>query len=195
MNPRLLTASDKFERLRRVLQVNPRKRRGIATLAAPVHSVTMRTMRSRMPTLNSQSRLTMLAPALILGIIGMHSLLMGSTGSPDPAAHDIAATMSMSSHEAQRMDGVPALIAAVDAAANTSDDDHGHDDGVMNGCGGLVAMCLALLVSAAGCWMARTRAANRVLWSRPPSARFTLGAIRDAFRPLTPLQRSTILRC
>lgn len=132
--------------------------------------------------------LMVMAPALVIGIIAMHSLLVQSS----PEAHtmpgrDAAAATSQSGH-------APVAANAVTVPERGDDGGHGTEGG-MSDCSGLMAICLALLVSFAGlAFWARGRL-DLVLWQRPRATLIRLGTIRAAFETLTTLQRTTVLRC
>jgi len=129
------------------------------------------------------------APLLVLGLIAMHSLMTLDDG--HAAAH--------SSVVAQAGDGAMADEsghgASGHAASSSTGDEHGapaHD----LGCGPLMAMCIAMLVVVAiGVVLIRARGLRRIIEQLPVPTMITLGWERPAWQSLTPLQRTTVLRC
>lgn len=145
---------------------------------------------------SSTKWLALLAPVLILGIIGMHSMLVGGPDSHGAEAgatsHAIVSTSALS-HDDQ-VTQVPTAGASTDITPAGDGDDH-DPQGAMGDCSGLVAMCLALLASIAGLLIAKARGTGRVLWQLPPAPLTRIGGARRALESLSPLQRTTILRC
>ena len=133
----------------------------------------------------SRWALIALAPALILGIVAMHSLLAQSSHA---ASDEMQAMVASSAHHAQ---GEAVMAQAV---ASPDQGERGHENPVPD-CGDLVAMCLALLITAAVCAVSRRSPLLRVLWQRPPPTLLRLGDVRAAFERLTPLQRTAVIRC
>lgn len=129
--------------------------------------------------------LAVLAPALILGIVAMHSMLAQS---PQPMPMVMAPSASSAPH------GAEVSASSAQTTADPTDGGHGHE-GSMPDCGGLMAMCLALIVSIIAFVAARRGAVLRVLWQRPLPTYMHLGAARAAFEQLTPLQRTAVIRC
>lgn len=121
----------------------------------------------------------------------MHSMLAQSP-QPMPIA------MASSSNASAPIDGsehpTSHTATAAQAIADPIDGGHGHE-GSMPDCGGLMAMCLALLMSIIAFVAARRTAVFRVLWVRPLPTHVHLGAARAAFEQLTPLQRTAVIRC
>lgn len=115
---------------------------------------------------------------LILGILAMFHVLVD-----DPAHLPHDATVS----SVMQMDSPHSLAAGLDL------DD--HPDGATSDCCGLMMLCLAMMIGASAVLVLRRRSSDRVLWERPPP--FRLGTVLrlPPFQGLTPLQRSSILRC
>ncbi len=65
----------------------------------------------------------------------------------------------------------------------------------MSDCSGLMAMCVAMLVSFAA-FIGWPRAASLwVLWQRPPPTFIRMGQVREAFLVMPTRQRTTVIRC
>ena len=127
----------------------------------------------------------------------MHSLLTGvpeSHGGHAGSTSDTAASTSITSHE-EHPAATTATVAMDSTHAPAGGGGEHEPKDTMGDCGGLVAMCLALLVSFAGLLMARAKATDRVLWQLPPAALVRIGTVRRALETLSPLQRTAILRC
>lgn len=131
---------------------------------------------------------------LILGIVGMHSLFIGTTASDaTPSVRDASSiaqtpvehgTMSMSAAHHDNASG-----------SATSGAEHHGGSGTMEDCCGVLMLCLAMITGIGALILMWKRRIDRVLWQLPPPFSF-----RDLVRPrpllnLTPLQRSCILRC
>lgn len=133
--------------------------------------------------------MALLAPALVLGIVLMHSLLL------EPASggeHDVHAQTTSATTPAHHADSTQA--AAV--ASQDGGDPMGHGtEGGMSDCSGLMAMCLALLVSFVALIGWPRGVFRWVLWQRPPPTSVRLGTLRDAFEAMTARQRTTVIRC
>ncbi|WP_156364628.1 MULTISPECIES: hypothetical protein [unclassified Aeromicrobium] len=133
--------------------------------------------------------MALLAPALILGIVLMHSLLL------EPASgggHDAHAQMASSATPAHHSD--VAQVAMV-AAPDGGDPMGQGTEGGMADCSGLMAMCLALLVSFVALIGWPRGVFRWVLWQRPPPTSVRLGTLRSAFEAMTARQRTTVIRC
>ncbi|KAA1376406.1 hypothetical protein [Aeromicrobium fastidiosum] len=136
--------------------------------------------------------MALLAPALILGIVLMHSLLL------EPASvggHDAHAQMALGAAPAHHSDVAQVAVVAVVAAPDGGDPMGQGTEGGMADCSGLMAMCLALLVSFVALIGWPRGVFRWVLWQRPPPTAVRLGTLRDAFEAMTARQRTTVLRC
>lgn len=134
--------------------------------------------------------LALLAPALILGIVAMHSLL-AQAPTAEHAGMSAVTTVATTTPD---HDPSHVMLSAGNMNGTPDEGGHGHEGG-MPDCGGLMAMCLALLV-AVGAYVAfRRNVLHRVLWHRPPPILVSSGAVRAAFEQLTPLQRTAVIRC
>jgi hypothetical protein len=120
-----------------------------------------------------------LSSCLILGILAMLHILVA-----DDSAHqmDTAAVMT-----AMQMDNPPSVAALVG--------DDGHADGDLSDCCGLMMLCVAMIAGARAFLLLRRRSADRVLWQLPPPFRLGNSLRLPPIHGLTPLQRSSILRC
>lgn len=125
--------------------------------------------------------MALLAPALIVGIVFMHSLLLEpSSGSTHQTHADTTSTATQAAHA---------------HPSDTADPLGPGSEGGMSDCSGLMAICLALLVSFAAL-IGWPRSASRwVLRLRPPPSLIRLGTLRMAFADMTPRQRTTVIRC
>lgn len=129
--------------------------------------------------------LVLLAPALVFGIIAMHHLL-STAASTTPSAPSVA--VASAGHGTEPADHL--------ATSGTSTHGEGDEHSSMaQHCGGLLAACLALLLTVAGLLRWRHDRSWRVLWLRARPTRFSTGLVRDRLEHLTPLERTTVLRC
>ncbi len=129
------------------------------------------------------SLMVVVAAALALGIVGMHSALAVPAGSPQGTSPSAMATETP--------------IHADAAHAPDSDGSDGGHHGALNGshCGGLMAVCFMLLVGLGAFLMVRRGRLHRILWRLPAPHLLTLGFASSSFEPLSPLRRTCILRC
>lgn len=134
--------------------------------------------------------MALLAPALVLGIVLMHNLLLEPVSGGEHEAHaQMAASTTMPAHHA---DSAQATV----AASSDGGDPMGEGaEGGMADCSGLMAMCLALLVSFVALIGWPRGVFRWVLWQRPPPTSVRLGTLRDAFEAMTARQRTTVIRC
>ncbi len=161
------------------------------TKGRPVLSVAMRlTVQRLVPPAGPRWLLAGLAPALILGIIAMHSLLAQAPTSEHTGMAAVSPATSTSSEH-----GATHPESSMTAAAIAPDDGGHGQEGPMPDCGGLMVMCMAMLVAAAAYVALRRGALHRVLWKRPLPIKVRFGTVRAAFEQLTPLQRTAVIRC
>jgi hypothetical protein len=130
--------------------------------------------------------LFLLAPALIVGIVLMHSLMSAPAIGGMPVMDDSMTSMT-TTH--------PAAATHAAMVSTGADDPMGHGTGGMPDCGGLMIMCLALLVSFVALTAWRRGPSTRVLWQQARPTFVDLGSMRGAFEALTPRQRTTVIRC
>ena len=134
------------------------------------------------------------APLVVLGLVAMHSLMTldgGHATSHATSVAQAAAPATDDDHEgAGAGHGSAGHVMTADAGG-----DHGapaHD----LGCGPLMAMCIAMLVAVAiAVFLIRARGLQRIIEQIPMPTTITLGWERPAWQSLTPLQRTTVLRC
>ena len=118
---------------------------------------------------------------LILGVLAMHVLLTTPQG-PSPMPSVSVATQVHGAIDVPES-GEPR---AVDGLRESS---------MADDCGDLLAACLALLLTIAGLLRWRRNRTRRVLWLRPHPTLVRIGALRAPLDRLTPLERTTVLRC
>jgi hypothetical protein len=136
--------------------------------------------------------MALLAPALVLGIVLMHSLLLEPASGGEHDVHDVHDQMVSVTTPAHHADSTQAVA----AASQDGGDPMGHGtEGGMSDCSGLMAMCLALLVSFVALIGWPRGVFRWVLWQRPPPTTVRLGTLRDAFEAMTARQRTTVIRC
>ena len=135
--------------------------------------------------------MAMLAPALILCTVLMDTLVLGPASG---GQHTARAQMASSSTSADHADTVQAAMVASPDGGDPMPMGPGTEGG-MSDCGGLVAMCLALLISFVALFGWPRGAFPWVLWQRPPPTSVRLGTLRDAFEAMTARQRTTVIRC
>lgn len=133
--------------------------------------------------------MALLAPVLVLGIVLMHSLLLEPASGGEHDVHPQMASMTMPAHHADSTQA-----AAVPGQDGGDPMGHGTEGG-MSDCSGLMAMCLALLVSFVALIGWPRGVFRWVLWQRPAPTSVRLGTLRDAFEAMTARQRTTVIRC
>jgi hypothetical protein len=139
--------------------------------------------------------MALLAPALIVGIVFMHSLLLEPSSASAHQSHARTASTVTQAARAHPSDAADQAHASDSAGRGATDPMGQGNEGGMSDCSGLMAICLALLVSFAAL-IGRPRGASRwVLWLRPPPSLIRLGTLRVAFADMTPRQRTTVIRC
>ena len=129
------------------------------------------------------------APLVVLGLVAMHSLMTLDEG--HAASHRSTVTVAA----APATDDGHGHGSAAQATTADAGGDHGApaDD---RGCGPLMAMCIAMLVSVAiGVVLVHARGLRRVIEQIPVPTMITLGWERPAWQSLTPRQRTSVLRC
>ena len=122
---------------------------------------------------------------LVFGIFAMHEMVT-STSEGDSGHH--ATVVTAAAHDM----GSAAATAMVQVGHNVAPN-HGEND--LTGCCGLAMLCMAMLIGLGALLVLRSRGTNRVLWQLPPPARVGRSLRLAAFGSLTPLQRSSVLRC
>ncbi len=152
----------------------------------------MRSTRARLvPTTGPKWLLVLLAPALVIGIVTMHSLLVQPHDHARPAATSAVVAAAHADH-------LPVAPETTTAAVGHEGGHGEHGTGGTVGisdCSGLMAMCMALLVSFAALLLWRLVPSRWVLRQRPLRRLLHVGRVRTAFESLTTLQRTTVIRC
>lgn len=126
--------------------------------------------------------------AVIVGIFAMHQMMVGQIDSP--VSHHV--TTVAPAHSSPAVDGHFEGSQPADPAVVHSDDD---SQGVMSDCCGLMMLCLSMLAGVGAFIFIRRRSADRVMWQLPPPTTFGISLRLPPFQSLTPLQRTSILRC
>lgn len=125
--------------------------------------------------------------AVIIGIFAMHQMMVGHVD--ESTSHHVTATVATA----------PASV-----AGSLEDSQHAvpvvvHSDGdsqaAMSDCCGLVMLCLAMIAGVSAFVFVRRRSAERVLWQLPPPTNLGISLRLPPFHNLSPLQRTSILRC
>lgn len=122
---------------------------------------------------------------IILGVFAMHNLLLGSNGEVKP--HHEMLSMSQAASETAHS-GAVVMTEVVSSSMDGM-------QGAMSDCGGLMALCLALVLGVSAYIVLRKRLADRVLWQLPPPTITRSFAVVPPFNSRSPLERSSILRC
>ena len=130
-------------------------------------------------------RVGLIAP-LIVGVFAMHNLLMDSDTGLQP--HHKMLTSAGASLEHHASEGAS-------AAATMLGEPAGEVGGAMSDCGGLMALCLAMIVGASAYIAIRKRLSERILWQLPPPTAARPFRAVPPFNCRSPLERSSILRC
>lgn len=135
-----------------------------------------------------------LSSLLIAGIFAMHNF---------PAYdHDGHGTQEMTESVVHAASSV--TVAAVATAGSVSHHAEsairvvvaaGGDMGLsMSDCGGLMMLCMAMMLGISAYILIRKRMFDRLLWQLPPPQFTVFGRVTPPFQRLTPLQRSSVLR-
>ena len=124
---------------------------------------------------------------IILGVFAMHNLLLSSEGA-NASHHAMSPVSDVVLGAAHHGAADAVVVAQVVAGAG---DDMG---GSMSDCGGLMALCLAMVLGASAYIVLRKRTLDRVLWQRPPPTDRAFAAVPE-FNCRSPLERSSLLRC
>jgi hypothetical protein len=123
---------------------------------------------------------------LIVGVFAMHNLLMDSDTGLQP--HHEMSTSALASLEYHASEGAS-------KAATMLVGPSGELAGAMSDCGGLMALCLAMIVGVSAYVVLRKRLSERILWQLPPPATARPFRAVPPFNCRSPLERSSILRC
>lgn len=126
---------------------------------------------------------------IIIGVFAMHNLLLSSGG--EAQAHHEMLPMSEAAGGTVH-DAATGAVAIVKVVKVSSIDDM---NGAMSDCGGLIALCLAMILGVSAYIVLRRRLAERVLWQLPPPTAGPALHTIPAFNCRSPLERSSILRC
>ena len=124
---------------------------------------------------------------LILGIFGMHHVLADQ--GDNPAAHHAGMEMSVAP-SAQ-----PAHDATLGVTWVAATDLGGDGAGTMSDCGGLMILCIAMVMGLSLFLFIRRRVRERVLWRLPRPSMVVRMPSFPPFHLLSPLERSAGLRC
>lgn len=121
---------------------------------------------------------------LIVGVLAMHHLILESA-TATPAHHE----MTLVSNVSDVVDTeTAATIAKVAHPANLT-------PSPLSDCGGLMMLCLAMILGVSAYIVLRKRLSDRVLWQLPPPLRLEPFTAVAQFNTQSPLQRSSVLRC
>lgn len=127
---------------------------------------------------------------LIVGIFAMHNLLAGDG---DQLTPHHATPMSATQSDAAMG---PAAVDADHDQLQLAEHGDGHGPlGPLSDCCGLLVLCLSMIVGAGALLFIRSKSVERVLWQLPPPSHLREVLRASPFQRLTPLQRSSILRC
>lgn len=123
---------------------------------------------------------------LLVGVFAMHNLLVDSDNGLQQ--HHEMSTSTLASLEHHASDGASAAAAMLVRSA-------GDQGGAMSDCGGLMALCLAMIVGVSAYVALRRRLSERILWQLPPPTSARPFRAVPPFNCRSPLERSSILRC
>lgn len=124
---------------------------------------------------------------IIVGVFAMHNLALSSDGGVHSSHHEMS---PVSDVVGAVHDGAADVMVVAQAAVGSGDGTQGS----LSDCGGLMALCLAMVVGVSAYIVLRKRVGERVLWQRPPPMGGAFAAV-PAFNCRSPLERSSILRC
>lgn len=120
---------------------------------------------------------------LILGVLAMHNAVLGGDE-------------SVGHHDAVMVASVAPDPGAPNIQSLTTNSDSGVMPGPLSDCGGLMVLCVAMILGVGAYVLLRRRLVDRVLWQLPPATmRLPVFAVVPPFDPRSALQRSSVLRC
>ena len=131
-----------------------------------------------------------LSSLLLLGVLSMHGAIVSDEGGLVDHHGAISAVQSSAAAIAVAGDfvtngvDVPDLVPLQDGEPGLS----------MSDCGGIVLLCLVMIVGTSAYVLLRGRAAHRVTWHLAPTAAMTLGGTCPPFEVMNPRERSSVLR-
>lgn len=116
----------------------------------------------------------------------MHQLMVGADSGSAQHGDMQMVSATVESVESAAVDSV-ATVAAVA--------DDGGAAGLMADCGSLAMLCAAMVLGLGAFILLRQRSCERVLWQLPPPLVAGPSHRISPFQALTPLQRSSVVRC
>ena len=131
------------------------------------------------------SRLSLIA-LLFLSILSMHGATSGEQGGLTDHHSSITIAQSAVSSVVAAGDSVTHLVGAPQPS--------GESGLSMSDCGGVSAVCLAMIVGASAYIVLRGRVVDRVLWQLPINSDMPFGRPGGPFEALSPRERSSVLR-
>lgn len=123
---------------------------------------------------------------LIVGVLAMHNLLMGSDEGLKPHHQMLTTSLATAEHHASEGASTTATMLVRPAS---------ELGGALAGCGGLMALCMAMIVGVSAYIAFRGRLSDRILWQLPPPTAARSSRAVPPFNCRSPLERSSILRC
>lgn len=123
---------------------------------------------------------------LVVGVLAMHHLFLG-TGEGVGSHHGRSSVSSEVAH------AEPAATLSVGSTMSGAPD--GGDTDPLSDCGGLMALCFAMILGISAYIVLRKRLVDRVLWQLPPPTEHVRVVVIAPFERRSPLQRSSVLRC
>lgn len=121
---------------------------------------------------------------LVFGIFAMHEIFTGESATA--VGHHMAVSDASAPH-------VTDTLSAVAQRGDDTAPELGGND--LSGCCGIVVLCMAMLGGLGALLILRSRGHHRVLWELPRPIRTGRSLRVPQFSSLTPLQRSSVLRC
>lgn len=120
--------------------------------------------------------------SLIIGIFAMHHMLVGQDERSGMHHLEVASAAAVT-HSVSQLGDLPAPF-------------HGDGDthGTAADCCGIMMVCLTMIIGI-GAFVLIRRASGRVLWQLPPPLRFGISLCVPPFHALSPLERTSVLRC
>lgn len=133
--------------------------------------------------------------SLIVGIFAMHNVVTDGDGEFD--AHHLGSQgfQAASSAKAASMSAVESTASRVGMTVQTLVASNGDMGLSMADCGGLMMLCIAMVLGITAYILLRRRTLDRLLWQLPPPLFTAHGRVIPPFQQLSPLQRSSVLRC
>lgn len=121
---------------------------------------------------------------LIVGLFAMHNVVAGDTRPTIEQTPVSAAVQQAGTPVTDHQLNLSQVVSNIHGLATET-----------AGCGGLLMICIAMIIGIGALILLRAKRRDLVLWQLPPPARILLPRFEAPFNKLSPLERSSVLRC